>query len=138
MSATKKPMLSFTAAIFRGLQEDLRTTIGTPSVLRNGNGLLEAHRKLSDYYYKFDQPPYYTRAARIIYSIPGFPTMDFAPMTTLLITRKLRRSDYSNTTLTDMHHANKTPVRAPCPAQPSSSQQMSSPQKDFAARYRGR
>ncbi|KAJ6559621.1 hypothetical protein B0H19DRAFT_944872, partial [Mycena capillaripes] len=66
MSTTKKPMLSFTTTIFRGLQDDLRTTIknlpiGTPSVLRNG--LLEAHRKLSDYYYKFDQSPYYTWAA---------------------------------------------------------------------------
>lgn len=45
----------------------LRTTIkelpvGTPSVLRNG--LLEAHRKLSEYYYKFDQSPFYTWAAR--------------------------------------------------------------------------
>jgi hypothetical protein len=28
------------------------------------NGLLEAHRKLSEYYYKFDQSPFYTWAAR--------------------------------------------------------------------------
>jgi hypothetical protein len=67
MSTTKRPMLSFTHAIFRGLQEDLRTSLkqlpfSTPSVLRNG--LLEAHRKLSDYYYKMDQSPYYTWAAR--------------------------------------------------------------------------
>jgi hypothetical protein len=67
MSTTKKPMLSFTTTIFRGLQDDLQATIrhlpvGTPSVLRNG--LLEAHRKLSDYYYKFDQSPLYTWAAR--------------------------------------------------------------------------
>ncbi|KAJ7024974.1 hypothetical protein C8F04DRAFT_1269718 [Mycena alexandri] len=52
MSAAKKPMLSFTAAIFRGLQEDLRTTIkDLPIGLRIG--LLEAHRKLSDYYFEF-------------------------------------------------------------------------------------
>ncbi|KAJ6472272.1 hypothetical protein DFH09DRAFT_893329, partial [Mycena vulgaris] len=62
MSTTKRPMLSYTHAIFRGLQEDLRTSLtqllfSTPSVLRNG--LLEAHRKLSDYYYKMDQSPYY-------------------------------------------------------------------------------
>ncbi|KAJ7605042.1 hypothetical protein DFH06DRAFT_1068052, partial [Mycena polygramma] len=37
--------------------------INTPSVLRNG--LVEAHRKLSDYYYKFDQSPHYTWAALI-------------------------------------------------------------------------
>ncbi|KAJ6603532.1 hypothetical protein DFH09DRAFT_899038, partial [Mycena vulgaris] len=72
MSATKRPVLSFTHTIFRGLQDDLRTSIrglplSTPSVLRNG--LLEAHRKLSDYYYKSDESPYYTWAARtsIIY-----------------------------------------------------------------------
>ena len=67
MSTTKRPMLSFTHAIFRGLQEDLRASLkqlpfSTPSVLRNG--LLEAHLKLSDYYYKMDQSPYYTWAAR--------------------------------------------------------------------------
>lgn len=73
MSTTKKPMLSYTATIFRGLQEDLRAAvkdlpIGTPSVLRNG--LIEAHRKLSDYYYKFDQSPYYTWAARMCLNSP--------------------------------------------------------------------
>lgn len=67
MSTTKRPMLSYTHAVFRGLQEDLRISLkdlplSTPSVLRNG--LLDAHRKLSDYYYKFDQSPYYTWAAR--------------------------------------------------------------------------
>lgn len=67
MSTTKRPMLSYTHAIFRGLQEDLRLSLkqlpfSTPSVLRNG--LLEAHRKLSDYYYKMDQSPFYTWAAR--------------------------------------------------------------------------
>ncbi|KAJ7651809.1 hypothetical protein B0H17DRAFT_958281, partial [Mycena rosella] len=41
MSTTKCPVLSFTHAIFRGLQEDLRMSIAqlptsTPSVLRNG------------------------------------------------------------------------------------------------------
>ncbi|KAJ6632354.1 hypothetical protein B0H10DRAFT_13032 [Mycena sp. CBHHK59/15] len=45
MSTTKRQMLSYTHAIFRGLQEDLRKSLkelpfSTPSVLRNG--LLEA------------------------------------------------------------------------------------------------
>ncbi|KAJ7166144.1 hypothetical protein C8R46DRAFT_843985, partial [Mycena filopes] len=62
MSTTKQPVLSHTHTIFRGLQEDLRMSLrelplSTPSVLRNG--LLEAHRKLSDYYYKSDDSPYY-------------------------------------------------------------------------------
>ncbi|KAJ7101789.1 hypothetical protein C8R44DRAFT_887971 [Mycena epipterygia] len=66
MSTSKRPMLSYTHAIFRDLQEDLRLSLkqlpfSTSSVLRNG--LLEAHRKLSDYYYKMDQSPYYTWAA---------------------------------------------------------------------------
>ena len=54
MSTTKRPVLSFTHTVFRGLQEDIRTSIrelsvATPSALRNG--LIEAHTKLSDYYY---------------------------------------------------------------------------------------
>ncbi|KAJ7507999.1 hypothetical protein B0H11DRAFT_2217997 [Mycena galericulata] len=66
MSTTKRPMLSYTHAIFRGLQEDLRVSLNelpfsTPSVLRNG--LLDAHRKLSDYYYKSDDSHFYTWAA---------------------------------------------------------------------------
>lgn len=67
MSRTKKPMLSSTHAIFRGLQEHLRNILrnlpsSVPSRLKRG--LLEAHRKLSDYYYKSDESPYYTWAAR--------------------------------------------------------------------------
>ncbi|KAJ6543524.1 hypothetical protein DFH09DRAFT_928427, partial [Mycena vulgaris] len=63
MSTTKRPMLSYTHTIFGGLQEDLRTSvmqlpISSRSVLRNG--LIEAHRKLSDYYHKLDQSPYYS------------------------------------------------------------------------------
>jgi hypothetical protein len=67
MSITKRPMISSTHAIFRGLQEDLRLSlIGMPtstlSVLQNG--VVEAHRKLSDYYYKVDESPFYTWATR--------------------------------------------------------------------------
>ena len=67
MSTTKKPMLSKTLAVFRGLQETIRNVIATlphsadPSLHR---GLVDAHRKLSDYYYKFDESVYYTWAAR--------------------------------------------------------------------------
>ncbi|KAJ6606693.1 hypothetical protein B0H10DRAFT_1719977, partial [Mycena sp. CBHHK59/15] len=62
MSRTKKLMLSSTHAIFRGLQEHLRNILrnlpnSVPSRLKRG--LLEAHRKLSDYYYKSDDSPYY-------------------------------------------------------------------------------
>ena len=62
MSATKTPMLSTTHAIFRGLQEDIHASIhslpdGTPDCLKNS--LVNAHRKLSDYYTKFNESPFY-------------------------------------------------------------------------------
>ena len=67
MSATKRPMLSSTHAIFRGLQDSLRESLhalpnNTPALLRQA--LLSAHRKLSDYYGKSDESPYYTWASR--------------------------------------------------------------------------
>lgn len=67
MSATKKPMLSSTLAIFRGLQDSLRQTLRTlpettPPKLREG--LVKAHLKLSDYYGKTDRSPYYVWACR--------------------------------------------------------------------------
>lgn len=67
MSATHQPMLSHTHAIFRGLQEHLRGSLQTlPSGidLCIRNGLVAAHEKLSEYYYRFDQSPFYIWAAR--------------------------------------------------------------------------
>ncbi|KAF5366386.1 hypothetical protein D9758_009749 [Tetrapyrgos nigripes] len=66
MSTTKQPMLSKTLATFRGLQDNVRSILAqlphsTDQSLRRG--LFDAHTKLSDYYYKFDQSPYYTWAA---------------------------------------------------------------------------
>lgn len=80
MSTTKCPVLSYTRTIFRGLQEDLRLAIhdlplSTPSALRSG--LIEAHRKLSDYYHKSDESPYYTWAARTCLSLSWFPVLTF-------------------------------------------------------------
>lgn len=66
MSTTKKPMLSKTLAVFRGLQETIRKILtnlpysADPCLRR---GLVDAHAKLSDYYYKFDESSYYTWAA---------------------------------------------------------------------------
>jgi hypothetical protein len=67
MSATKRSMLSSTHAIFRGLQESLQESIRTlPNNVPNRLkiGLTKAHRKLSDYYGKMDDSPYYTWASR--------------------------------------------------------------------------
>ncbi|KAF8228886.1 hypothetical protein L208DRAFT_1403024 [Tricholoma matsutake] len=66
MLMSKQPMLSSTHAIFRGLQEHIQQIyhdlpLSTP--LRIKTGLLDAHQKLSDYYYKYDQSPFYTWAA---------------------------------------------------------------------------
>lgn len=72
MSSTTKPMLSTTHAVFRGLQDELRSTISTlpndvdPQIR---TGLINAHRKLSDYYHTFDQSPFYTWAGSRLISI---------------------------------------------------------------------
>jgi hypothetical protein len=66
MSCTGKPMLSTTHAVFCGLQEELRKAISALPQNVNAKiklGLLNAHRKLSDYYHCFDQSPFYTWAA---------------------------------------------------------------------------
>ena len=62
MSTTKRPMLSLTHVIYRGLQESLCESLRN---LPNNTlpqlklGLLRAHQKLSDYYNKIDDSPYY-------------------------------------------------------------------------------
>lgn len=67
MSSTKIPTLSHVHAIFRGLQDELKDILCalpnsvSPNIKK---GLTDAHRKLSDYYYKFDESPFYTWAAR--------------------------------------------------------------------------
>ena len=66
MSTTKKPMLSTVHAIFRGLEDHVKTILETlpdnaQSQLRDG--LVAAHQKLSEYYYRSDESPYYTWAA---------------------------------------------------------------------------
>jgi len=62
MSATRTPMLSMTHAIFQGLQEDLRDILRElPDTVCPclKMGLMDAHLKLSDYYYKIDESPFY-------------------------------------------------------------------------------
>ncbi|KAE9398293.1 hypothetical protein BT96DRAFT_920945 [Gymnopus androsaceus JB14] len=68
-------MLSTTHATFCSLQRHLKTILrDLPDdvALEIKQGLLDAHRKLSDYYYKFDASPYYVWAAlldpRILYN----------------------------------------------------------------------
>ncbi|KAF8497352.1 hypothetical protein BU17DRAFT_59375 [Hysterangium stoloniferum] len=66
MSVMKAPMLSTTLAVFRGLQDDIKTILcslamNVSSVIKKG--LLDAHEKLSEYYYKYDESLFYTWAA---------------------------------------------------------------------------
>jgi len=67
MSTTSKPMLSSTHSTFRGLQRTLKEKLkqlpqdAPPELVQ---GLTEAHRKLSDYYYKYDHSPFYIWATR--------------------------------------------------------------------------
>ena len=75
MSKTKEPMLSTVHAIFRGLQDHVRQALAdlpdsAPHQLTNG--LIEAHTKLSDYYYRSDESPYYSWAACMLYIFPNF------------------------------------------------------------------
>ncbi|KAK0460355.1 hypothetical protein IW261DRAFT_1428926 [Armillaria novae-zelandiae] len=66
MSTTQHPMLSTMHTIFHGLQSHLRDILRelpddiAPQIK---TGLIEAHCKLSDYYYKYDESPLYTWAA---------------------------------------------------------------------------
>lgn len=66
MSMTKTMTLSAVHATFRDLQDNLRDALTSlsadaPSGLKDG--LLNAHRKLSDYYTKIDESPYLIWAA---------------------------------------------------------------------------
>jgi hypothetical protein len=62
MSITHQPMLSHTHAIFCGLQDHIHKAIqnlppGLDLCIRDG--LVAAHHKLGEYYYRFDQSPFY-------------------------------------------------------------------------------
>ena len=68
MSTTHQPMLSHMHAIFHGLQEHIREALcdlppGIDPCIKHG--LLAAHQKLAEYYYRFDQSPFYIWAARM-------------------------------------------------------------------------
>ncbi|KAK0445079.1 hypothetical protein EV421DRAFT_1684686, partial [Armillaria borealis] len=75
MLMTTKPILSTTHTVFQGLQNDIKKIIATlpmstPLELKQGLLRLDAHHKLSDYYYKYDKSPFYTWAAypKILYT----------------------------------------------------------------------
>jgi hypothetical protein len=66
MSRTSKPMISTVHAIFRGLQDhvrDILRELPDTALPQLREGLVAAHQKLSEYYYRSDESPYYTWAA---------------------------------------------------------------------------
>lgn len=66
MSTTKTPMLSTTHATFRGLQQhrqEILRSLPNDTAPEIKQALLDAHRKLSDYDYKFDASLFYIWAA---------------------------------------------------------------------------
>ena len=66
MFTTKILMLSTTHAIFQGLQEDIKGIIcSLPATVSPciKHSLIDMHMKLSDYYHKYDESPFYTWAA---------------------------------------------------------------------------
>lgn len=75
MSATSIPMISTAHAVFRGLQDQLKhILVSLPNNISPSihSGILSAHRKLSDYFTKFDESPYYTWAASTLSSFTNF------------------------------------------------------------------
>ncbi len=65
MSTSRVSMLSTMHAIFRGLQEHVRKIyrdLPTGTAPKIMDGLLDAHKKLNDYYYKHGQSSFYTWA----------------------------------------------------------------------------
>ena len=76
--------LSTTHTVFRGLQEHVADIIHFLPASSNPqikDGLLNTHRKLSDYYYKYDQSSFYTWSA---HKSSAYPMMGCG-MTTLII-----------------------------------------------------
>jgi hypothetical protein len=66
MSTTKHATLSYVHAVFKGLQDYIKDALrGLPNTAPRAlrDGLVNAYRKLGDYYYKFDESPYYIWAA---------------------------------------------------------------------------
>jgi hypothetical protein len=163
MSRTKEPMLSTVHAIFRGLQEHIRSTLAelpdsAPMELRDG--LVEAHQKLSEYYYRSDESPFYTWAAsKLVSSILALTLFSFnlyAVLDPRIMYEGLKNDcesdpillgdlDRSKKQLQAYYRTNYTPSTRPRPPRPSQSlsslssrngNSLGSPEKvNFTSRY---
>ena len=158
MSTTKVPMLSTTHAIFRGLQDDIKDILRhlpaavSPSLK---SGLVDAHMKLSDYYHKYDESPFYTWAAckRLSHCFL-YPLTDYFLVLDPRISYEGMKLDYASDPMLseylesskkdlyayyETHYANKhnppSQVSAPQAVASSFTAPSHSPQKNFTARF---
>jgi hypothetical protein len=155
MSATKQPMLSTTHAIFRGLQQHLKTIIkelpadADPALKE---ALVSAHRKLSDYFTKFDQSRYCTWAARWsnCFQMITMHSCDFAVLDPRISYETLRDDYADDDDLLSHLEASKlglqshfeihyAPTAPDVPSASTPQPTAGSPQKvDFTSRYKKR
>ncbi|KIL55008.1 hypothetical protein M378DRAFT_201131 [Amanita muscaria Koide BX008] len=148
MSVTHHPTLSTTHAIFRGLQEQIKDILielppTTPPELVLG--LTDTHRKLSDYYYKFDESPLYTWAAlldpRISYEGMKADYANDDNLSEYLDSAKASLHTYFYENYAGKHVAppvlDHPRTAGPSKSKTSSQSRNESPQKvNFTARYR--
>jgi hypothetical protein len=69
MSTTKCPMLSSAHAIFHGLQESFQEDLAElpdSAPVKLWSALTSTHCKLSDYYFKVDESPFYVWASSML------------------------------------------------------------------------
>ena len=81
MSAAHWPMLSHMHTIFCGLQEHLCKSLQHLSSGINSctqDELITTYQKLSEYYYQFDQSPFYIWAAHMSVSFLNVPNLYFS------------------------------------------------------------
>ena len=155
-------MISSTHAIFRGLQCELRDLIRkqkgfSPRLVK---GLFDAHLKLSEYYYKFDESPFYLWASRKLSRVLFVQYADSTLNTLLVLDPRISYlalldefeddddlAPFLETAKNKLHtyyktcYANKTtPSEPPASSSNKSGQDASlldsSPKKSFTARYR--
>lgn len=149
-------MLSTTHAIFCGLQEHLCSILrDLPDSIDMSikQGLLSAHEKLSDYYYKYDESPFYTWAAHKSLSLClSIYYTDHKPVLDPRISYDGMKEDYEDdsslgeyleTAKTDLHDYYQTHYTCVSqgleshPSQTSVVDAQGSPQKvNFTSRYR--
>ena len=143
-------MLSTTHAVFHGLQDNIKDILkdlpdDVDPVLKNG--LVEAHRKLSDYFAKFDKSDYYHWAAHMFLAMPFTQYLTLPAVLDPRISYTMLLEDYKEDL--ELHAALEVAkanleshfdifYSTPTPSSLSSNtllDNQQSPRKNFASRY---